>query len=225
MNNQQQNQTTQKSKHSRSLSGYNLYVRHAFKNGEVTDFKTAASHWRELLQETKKLWNEKAKLLPPTQPKLIKPQKNKFNKKDLLKKALELSIMCNETCSICLTNNCNKKLHCNHYYHKECFKQWEEKQCQIRYGKVQCCVCRRTVRKKDLENTSISLPVPTNNTTTRAVNRRSSSPAYSRRLARVTAARAAARAAAAHHWLVPRGALRHGAEEWGAEEWRRNLFG
>jgi len=177
MNNQQQNQTTQKSKHSRSLSGYNLYVRHAFKNGEVTDFKTAASHWRELLQETKKLWNEKAKLLPPTQPKLIKPQKN--NKKDL-KQAIELSIMCNEPCSICQENNCNKKLHCNHYYHKECFKQWEKSEF-FRYGKkVKCCVCRRNVRKKDLETISVP-PIPTNTTAT-TNPRYSSSPAYSRRL-------------------------------------------
>jgi len=65
---------------------------------EVTDLiKTTASHWHELLQETKKLWNEKAKkLLPPTKPKLIKHEKyynqelDKIDKEDAKKEKINI---------------------------------------------------------------------------------------------------------------------------------------
>lgn len=173
---------SKKRKTPRRLSGYNLFVKHAFKNGDVTNLKEAGVFWRHCTQEKREYWNNKAKTLCfnkcDTRPviKIIDlncdSDGEEYGECLSTQDAVKLSLLCDESCPICLEKGCNLKLQCSHCYHTDCLKAWAQKQGDIRYGDIQCCVCRCNVSVSDLEKIGVSnrLIRPTNMTRISTVN-------------------------------------------------------
>ncbi len=60
----------------------------------------------------------------------------------------ELQRLSSDTCSICFGNfDEAKRLPCNHFFHKECLRQWFERQ---DVSNLTCPVCRQPVRNTAL---------------------------------------------------------------------------
>ena len=86
-------------------------------------------------QKIKEKYTSQRLILYKSKYKYIENIESYIINKILIKK---FNYLINETCSICLENNCNIKILCNHYYCSKCLTSWIKKN-------NQCPMCRKLI--------------------------------------------------------------------------------